>query len=119
MLETLNKPGSLVGEARAWCLIRRVSKLNNAAFLAIARRRDELKRSEVAARENKVTLMRKYRTGELPDVQRVSVAAFLAPLGVHGCPPLLPSTLLAIYIAPSFTLLALMHEIDASKNQTC
>jgi len=64
-------------------LRRRVNKLrgNNAAFLAIARRRDELKRSEVAARENKVTLMRKYRTGELPDVQRVTVAAFLAPLG--------------------------------------
>lgn len=54
---------------------------NNAALLAIARRRNELKRSEVAARENKVTLMRKYRTGELPDVQRVTVAAFLAPLG--------------------------------------
>ena len=28
--------------------------------------------------------MRKYRTGELPDVQQLSVAAFLAPLGM-GC----------------------------------
>lgn len=63
---------------------RRLSKFRggNVAFLAIARRRDELQRSEVAARENKVTLMRKYRTGELPDVQRVTIAAFLAPLGM-------------------------------------
>lgn len=69
-------------------LRRRISKLrgNSAAFLAIARRRDELKRSEVAAREHKVTLMRKYRTGELPDVQRVTVAAFLAPLGDASLP---------------------------------
>ena len=36
------------------------------------------------ARERKVNLMRKYRTGELPDVQQLSVAAFLAPLGM-GC----------------------------------
>ena len=33
------------------------------------------------ARERKVNLMRKYRTGELPDVQQLSIAAFLAPLG--------------------------------------
>ena len=33
------------------------------------------------AREQKVNLMRKYRTGELPDVQQLSIAAFLAPLG--------------------------------------
>lgn len=26
--------------------------------------------------------MRKYRTGELPDVQQLSVAAFLGPLGM-------------------------------------
>lgn len=34
------------------------------------------------ARERKVSLMRKYRMGELPDVQQLSVAAFLAPLGM-------------------------------------
>ena len=28
--------------------------------------------------------MRKYRTGELPDVQQLSIAAFLAPLGESG-----------------------------------
>ena len=46
------------------------------------RRREELKQSQVAARENKVTLFRRYRTGELPDIQRVSMAAFLGPLGM-------------------------------------
>jgi hypothetical protein len=59
---------------------------SNATFLAIAKRRDELQRSEIAAKENKVTLMRKYRTGELPDVQRVTLAAFLAPLGMSAAP---------------------------------
>ena len=53
---------------------RRVNRFrgSNTGLLALARRREELKRSEVAARENKVTLFRKYRTGELPDIQRVS-----------------------------------------------
>ncbi len=37
---------------------------------------------QAVARERKVSLMRKYRTGELPDVQQLSVAAFLAPLGM-------------------------------------
>ena len=37
--------------------------------------------AQAVARERKVSLMRKYRTGELPDVQQLSVAAFLAPLG--------------------------------------
>ncbi|DBA87788.1 TPA: hypothetical protein ACH3X1_004785 [Trebouxia sp. C0004] len=37
---------------------------------------------QAVARERKISLMRKYRTGELPDVQQLSVAAFLAPLGV-------------------------------------
>lgn len=84
--------------------IRRVSKLNNAAFLAIARRRNELKRLEVAARENKVTLMRKYRTGELPDVQRVTIAAFLAPLGVFSLPLPTSTSIHSLRIAtwPSF-----------------
>jgi len=50
-------------------------------LLALARRREELQHSEVAGRENKVTLFRKYRTGELPDIQRVTIAAFLGPLG--------------------------------------
>ena len=54
-------------------------------FAALAKRRADLRRSEVAARESKVTLVRKYRTGELPDVQRVSVAAFLGPLGAPPC----------------------------------
>ena len=36
-------------------------------------------------RERKVSLMRKYRTGELPDVQQVTLAAFLAPLGNDCC----------------------------------
>ena len=52
-----------------------------AGFAALAKRRADLRRLEVAARESRVTLVRKYRTGELPDVQRVSVAAFLGPLG--------------------------------------
>ena len=50
------------------------------------RRREELKQSQVAARENKVTLFRRYRTGELPDIQRVSMAAFLGPLGMALTP---------------------------------
>ena len=54
----------------------------NTSLAALARRREELKRSEVAARENKVALFRKYRTGELPDIQRISIGAFLGPLGV-------------------------------------
>ena len=37
--------------------------------------------AQAVARERKVNLMRKYRTGELPDVQQLSIAAFLAPLG--------------------------------------
>lgn len=37
--------------------------------------------AQAIARERKVNLMRKYRTGELPDVQQLSIAAFLAPLG--------------------------------------
>ena len=37
--------------------------------------------AQAVARERKVNLMRKYRTGELPDVQQLSVAAFLGPLG--------------------------------------
>ena len=37
--------------------------------------------AQAVARERKVSLMRKYRTGELPDVQQLSIAAFLAPLG--------------------------------------
>ena len=59
----------------------------NTGLLALARRREELKHSQVAARENRVTLFRKYRTGELPDIQRVTVGAFLGPLGrlLHAC----------------------------------
>ena len=37
--------------------------------------------AQAVARERKVSLMRKYRQGELPDVQQLSIAAFLAPLG--------------------------------------
>ena len=32
--------------------------------------------------------MRRYRTGELPDVQQLSIAAFLAPLGTDINPAL-------------------------------
>ncbi len=53
----------------------------NTSLLALVRWREELKHSQIAARENKVTLFRKYRTGELPDIQRVTIAAFLGPLG--------------------------------------
>ena len=39
--------------------------------------------AQAVARDRKVSLMRKYRTGELPDVQQLSVAAFLGPLGTR------------------------------------
>ena len=62
---------------------RRLNRFRGATtgLLALARRREDLKHSQVAARENRVTLFRRYRTGELPDIQRVTVAAFLGPLG--------------------------------------
>jgi len=34
--------------------------------------------------------VRKYRTGELPDIQCVTIAAFLGPLGTALNPVLLP-----------------------------
>ena len=40
------------------------------------------KRSAQAAVGQHVRLMRPYRIGELPDIQRVSAAAFLSPLGM-------------------------------------
>jgi hypothetical protein len=48
------------------------------------KRRAELRRSEVAARESRIALVRQYRRGELPDVQRVTPAAFLGPLGASA-----------------------------------
>jgi len=76
----------------SYLLCRRVNKFRgtNTGLLALARRREELKHSQIADRENKVTLFRKYRTGELPDIQRVTIAAFLGPLGTALNPVLLP-----------------------------
>ena len=48
---------------------------------------------QAVAKERKVSLMRRYRTGELPDVQQLSVAAFLAPLG----------KLLILFISPQLS----------------
>ena len=52
-----------------------------AILSSLTKRRAESAAASEAARGRKVTLMRKYRTGELPDIQRVSVAALLSPLG--------------------------------------
>ena len=70
------------------CACRRVGRFRgfNTGLAATIRRREELKQSQVAARENKVTLFRRYRTGELPDIQRVSMAAFLGPLSMALTP---------------------------------
>ena len=46
----------------------------------IVRRREAAKRAS-AARESKVTLLRAYRKGELPDIDSLSLASFLEPLG--------------------------------------
>lgn len=54
---------------------------------SLLKRRAAAAAASDAARSRKVTLMRRYRLGELPDIQRVSVAAFLSPLG--ELPPLL------------------------------
>ena len=51
------------------------------ASSGVAARRQAAAAHSQAARERKVTLMRKYRKGELPDVQLISLASFLGPLG--------------------------------------
>ncbi|KAL3135934.1 hypothetical protein ABBQ32_006979 [Trebouxia sp. C0010 RCD-2024] len=51
--------------------------------------------AQAVARERKVNLMRKYRTGELPDVQQLSIAAFLGPLGKPNFLKTLNPTILA------------------------
>ena len=80
-----------MGSEGSHLLCRRVNRFKgtNIGLLALARRREKLKQSQVAGRENKVTLFRKYRTGELPDIQRVTIAAFLGPLGTALNPVLL------------------------------
>ena len=57
-------------------------------ILGRLQRRKAAAGAQAVARERKVSLMRKYRTGELPDVQQLSIAAFLGPLGmpsIHTC----------------------------------
>ena len=44
-------------------------------------RRREVQAAQQAARGRKVTLMRAYRYGELPDIQKVFTSSFLLPLG--------------------------------------
>ncbi|KAK9829312.1 hypothetical protein WJX72_005143 [[Myrmecia] bisecta] len=58
------------------------SSTRNTAFFGQLQRRRDARAASAAARGQKVTLMREYRRGELPDIQRVSPQAFLAPLGV-------------------------------------
>ena len=62
-----------------------LSRFQGAASGAAARRRAAAAQSQ-AARDRKVTLMRKYRKGELPDVQLISLASFLGPLGEPPLP---------------------------------
>ena len=63
--------------------IAKVSMLRRgrAAFLGRVQRRRAQTAASAAARERKVTLLRKYRVGELPDIAQVTPASFLAPLG--------------------------------------
>lgn len=51
------------------------------AAIERARRRNSAQANQSAARGSKVTLMRKYRTGELPDIEKITVESFIAPLG--------------------------------------
>lgn len=37
------------------------------------------------ARLMQVTLLRSYRTGELPDIERLTLSSFLAPLSESAC----------------------------------
>ena len=54
---------------------------SRAAFLGRVQRKRSAATASATARERKVTLLRKYRVGELPDVAQVAPASFLAPLG--------------------------------------
>ena len=67
--------------ASGWfCSVCRPTGRTNEILGRLQRRRAAAG-AQAMARERKVNLMRKYRTGELPDVQQLSIAAFLAPLG--------------------------------------
>ncbi len=52
--------------------------------LAALVRRRRVAAAQEGRRHHQVQLLRSYRTGELPDTQEVTLAAFLAPLGM--CP---------------------------------
>ncbi|KAK9867398.1 hypothetical protein WJX84_001490 [Apatococcus fuscideae] len=66
-------------------LYRRPNSRPSAGFsgmLGRIRRRQELRAAQNKARSGKVTLARQYRTGELPDIQSITIQSFLAPLGI-------------------------------------
>lgn len=56
--------------------------------LAALVRRRRVAAAQEGRRHHQVQLLRSYRTGELPDTQEVTLAAFLAPLGMrpHSSP---------------------------------
>lgn len=51
--------------------------------LAAHARRQRAAAAQEGRRRHRVQLLRTYRAGELPDTQQVTLAAFLAPLGVQ------------------------------------
>lgn len=65
------------------CVCRSAGRTSD--ILGRLQRRRAAAGAQAVARERKVNLMRKYRTGELPDVQQLSIAAFLGPLGKPNC----------------------------------
>ena len=85
--QTFHQQGSLFRSE--WCSREAVASACRPAgrtneILGRLQRRRAAAGAQALARERKVSLMRKYRTGELPDVQQLSIAAFLAPLGKSG-----------------------------------